>query len=61
MLTALAVTVTIIYTLRLAKESRAAQPKRKVAWTGMGAWAYFCTALVLLALALTPGAIAGAS
>ena len=61
MLTALAVTGTIIYTLRLAKESRAAQPKLKVAWTEMGAWAYFCTALVLLALALTPGAIAGAS
>jgi len=61
LLTALAVTGAIIYTLRLAKEGRTAQRKLKVAWAGMGAWAYICTALVLLALALTPGAIAGAS
>lgn len=60
-LTALAVTGAIIYTLRLTKERRAAQPSLKVAWAGMGAWAYVCTALVLLSLALTPGAIAGAS
>jgi len=61
LLTALAVTGAIIYTLRLAKEGRTAQSKLKVAWAGMGTWAYICTALVLLALALTPGAIAGAS
>ncbi|WP_394659878.1 PepSY-associated TM helix domain-containing protein [uncultured Novosphingobium sp.] len=61
LLTALAVTGATIYTLRLAKEGQAAQRKLKVAWAGMGAWAYVCTALVLLALALTPGAIVGAS
>ncbi|MBB4857982.1 putative iron-regulated membrane protein [Novosphingobium chloroacetimidivorans] len=61
LLTGLAVTGAIIYTLRLKKERRTASRKLKVAWTGMGAWAYLCTALVLLALALTPGAIAGAS
>lgn len=61
LLTALAVTGAIIYTLRLAKEGRAAQRRLRVAWGGMGAWAYLCTALVLLALALAPGAIAGAS
>jgi len=61
LLTVLAVTGAIIYTLRLAKEGRTAQSKLKVAWAGMGTWAYICTALILLALALTPGAIAGAS
>jgi len=61
LLTALAVTGATIYTLRLAKEGQAAQRKLKVVWRGMGAWAYLCTALVLLALALTPGAIVGAS
>lgn len=61
LLTTLAVTGMIIYALRLAKEGEAAQRKLAVAWAGMGAWAYICTALVLLALALTPGAIVGAS
>ena len=61
LLTALAVTGAIIYTLRLTREGRATRRKLKVAWAGMGTWAYICTALLLLALALTPGAIAGAS
>jgi hypothetical protein len=33
----------------------------RIAWSGMGAWAYVGTALVILALVLTPGAIGGAS
>jgi uncharacterized iron-regulated membrane protein len=58
-LTAMAVTGTMIYAMRLAKGSDDSRPKR--AWKAMGAWAYIGTALILLSLALTPAAIGGAS
>lgn len=60
-LTAIAVTGTMIYALRLAKASRSDEGALRLAWQGMGVWAYIGVALVLLALALTPGAIGGAS
>ncbi|MET0366194.1 MAG: PepSY-associated TM helix domain-containing protein, partial [Sphingobium sp.] len=59
-LTAMAVTGTMIYALRLTRASRSEDGVR-IAWRGMGAWAYIGVALILLALALTPGAIGGAS
>lgn len=60
-LTAMAVTGTMIYAMRLAKASRAQGSTMGLAWRGMGIWAYIGLALILLALALTPGAIGGAS
>ena len=61
LLTALAVTGTIIYSQRLCKADRDAGGGLRAAWAGMGAWAYVATALIILSLALTPGAIGGAS
>jgi uncharacterized iron-regulated membrane protein len=60
-LTTLAVTGTVIYSLRLARTIPGSTSASGRAWRGMGAWAYAGAGLVLLALALTPGAIAGAS
>jgi uncharacterized iron-regulated membrane protein len=59
-LTAMAVTGTMIYAMRLARSSQS-DDGLKLAWKGMGAWAYIGLALILLSLALTPGAIGGAS
>lgn len=61
LLTGLAVTGTIIYAKRLEKADRSDRGAVRLGWAGMGAWAYVATALVLLALVLTPGAIGGAS
>lgn len=60
-LTGLSVTGAIIYAKRLQKADRLESGLARTAWAGMGAWAYIATALVLLALVLTPGAIGGAS
>lgn len=60
-MTAMAVTGAMIYAMRLAKASRAQGDTTKIAWRGMGIWAYIGLALILLALALTPAAIGGAS
>lgn len=59
-MTAMAVTGTMIYGLRLAKAGKATEGATRLAWRGMGVWAYIGVALILLALALTPGAIGGA-
>lgn len=61
LMTAMAVTGTMIYAMRLAKASRTHGSTTRIAWQGMGLWAYIGLALILLALALTPGAIGGAS
>jgi uncharacterized iron-regulated membrane protein len=61
LLTAMAVTGTMIYAMRLARSSRSETGSMKIAWVGMGAWGYVGVALVLLTLILTPGAIGGAS
>jgi uncharacterized iron-regulated membrane protein len=58
-LTAMSVTGTIISAKRLAKAD--AQGATRAAWAGMGYWGYIATALVILSLLLTPGAIGGAS
>ncbi|AUW59876.1 peptidase [Sphingobium sp. SCG-1] len=60
-LTAMAITGTMIYSLRLAKAHETNDGAMRLAWRGMGVWAYVGMALILLALALTPGAISGAS
>ena len=60
-MTAMAVTGTMIYSLRLARAAKTEASGLRIAWAGMGAWGYAGVALVLLALALTPGAIGGAS
>ncbi|MBO9726199.1 MAG: PepSY domain-containing protein [Novosphingobium sp.] len=60
-LTGMSVTGVIIYAKRLEKAGKHEQTASRIAWAGMGAWAYVCTALVILALVLTPGAIGGAS
>jgi len=60
-LTAMAVTGTMIYSLRLAKVSRSDESALALAWRGMGAWGYIGIALVLIALVMTPAAIGGAS
>ncbi|MEC3909376.1 PepSY-associated TM helix domain-containing protein [Sphingobium sp. CR2-8] len=61
MLTAMSVTGTMIYAMRLAKSSRSQTAGVTLAWRGMGAWGYIGLALILLTLILTPGAIGGAS
>ena len=61
LLTAMAVTGTMIYAMRLARSSRSDVGSLKIAWQGMGAWGYIGIALILLTLILTPGAIGGAS
>jgi uncharacterized iron-regulated membrane protein len=61
LLTGLAVTGTIIYAKRLENADRLDKGAIRLGWAGMGAWAYVATALVLLSLILTPGAIGGAS
>lgn len=60
-LTGMAVTGVIIYAKRLEKAERHQRTAGRIAWAGMGAWGYVGTALVILALVLTPGAIGGAS
>ncbi|GAA0752067.1 MULTISPECIES: PepSY-associated TM helix domain-containing protein [Sphingomonas] len=60
-LTGLSVTGTIIYAKRLSKADPARCGVGRIAWSGMGAWGYLAVGLVVLALVLTPGAIAGAS
>jgi hypothetical protein len=57
----MAVTGVIIYAKRLEKAERHQRTAGRIAWAGMGAWGYVGTALVILALVLTPGAIGGAS
>jgi uncharacterized iron-regulated membrane protein len=59
-LTALSVTGVLIYSQRLAKESGTPGRKAALAWRGTGRWGYVGVALILLSLALTPGAIHGA-
>ena len=61
LLTAMAVTGTMIYAMRLARSARSDVGSLKIAWRGMGAWGYIGIALILLTLILTPGAIGGAS
>ncbi|MEV5022291.1 PepSY domain-containing protein [Sphingobium sp. LMA1-1-1.1] len=61
LLTAMAVTGTMICAMRLARSSRSNAGSMKIAWQGMGAWGYIGIALILLTLILTPGAIGGAS
>lgn len=61
LLTGMSVTGVIIYAKRLEKAERHQRTSGRIAWAGMGAWAYVCTALVIVALVLTPGAIGGAS
>ncbi|MCI4592250.1 PepSY domain-containing protein [Sphingobium sp. BYY-5] len=61
LLTAMAVTGTMIYAMRLVRSSRSDAGSLKRAWQGMGAWGYVGFALILLTLILTPGAIGGAS
>jgi uncharacterized iron-regulated membrane protein len=60
-LTGMSVTGVIIYAKRLEKAEKQMRGPARIAWSGMGAWAYVGTALVILALVLTPGAIGGAS
>lgn len=60
-LTAISVTGVIIYSKRLARSDPDRPSAAKTAWAGMGAWAYAGTALIIVALILTPGAIGGAS
>ncbi|EQB10671.1 PepSY-associated TM helix domain-containing protein [Sphingobium lactosutens] len=60
-LTAMAVTGTMIYATRLAKVAQRHGNGWQLAWRGMGIWGYISIALLLMALALTPGAIGGAS
>ncbi|WP_346766752.1 PepSY-associated TM helix domain-containing protein [Novosphingobium sp. ERW19] len=60
-LTGMSVTGVIIHAKRLEKADQDQRSAGRLAWAGMGAWAYICTGLVILALALTPGAIGGAS
>lgn len=60
MLTALSVTGVMIYSLRLkSAENPAPRGALAKAWGGMGAWAYPAVGLILMSLALTPGAILG--
>jgi uncharacterized iron-regulated membrane protein len=59
-LTGMSVTGTIIYAKRLEKAERQQRSAARIAWSGMGAWAYIGIALVVMALILTPGAIVGA-
>lgn len=61
LLTAMAITGTMIYAMRLARSARSDVGSLKIAWRGMGAWGYIGIALILLTLILTPGAIGGAS
>lgn len=58
-LTAMSVTGVIISAKRLAKAD--GQNAVRAGWADMGAWGYIATALVILSLLLTPGAIGGAS
>jgi uncharacterized iron-regulated membrane protein len=60
-LTAMAVTGTMICATRLAKNAQLHGNGWQLAWRGMGIWAYIGIALVLMAPALTPVAIGGAS
>jgi uncharacterized iron-regulated membrane protein len=60
-LTGMSVTGVIIYAKRLEKAEKHRRAAGRIAWSGMGAWAYVGTALVIMALVLTPGAIGGAS
>lgn len=60
-LTALSVTGVIICAMRLAKTQGAGTNATRSAWSAMGIWGYIGIALILLSLALTPGAIVGAS
>lgn len=61
LLTALSVTGVIICAMRLAKANGPTATASHSAWRAMGVWGYVGVALILLALALTPGAIVGAS
>lgn len=61
LLTGLSVTGTIICARRLQKADQTGQGALRSVWAQMGAWAYIATALVVLSLLLTPGAIGGAS
>ncbi|GAM04025.1 hypothetical protein MBENS4_1023 [Novosphingobium sp. MBES04] len=60
-LTGMSIPGVIIYAKRLEKAEKHMRSAGNIAWSGMGAWAYACTALVILALVLTPFAITGAS
>ncbi|MFV0623485.1 PepSY-associated TM helix domain-containing protein [Sphingomonas sp. ac-8] len=60
-LTGMSGTGVIIYAKRLQKAEKGQRTARRIAWAGMGAYAYVGIALILLALALTPSAIGGAS
>ena len=46
LLTAMAVTGTMIYAMRLARSSRSNAGSMKIAWQGMGAWGYIGIALI---------------
>lgn len=61
LLTGLSVTGMLIYARRIQRADRVEGGGVRIAWAGMGLWAYVSIAAVILALALTPGAIGGAS
>lgn len=60
-LTGMSITGTIICAKRLERAGAGGTGPIRSAWAGMGAWGYVCAGLILLALILTPGALAGAS
>lgn len=51
----------IIYAMRLAQANGPPTTASHSAWRTTGVWGYIGVALILLALALAPGAIVGAS
>ncbi|MEN3748768.1 PepSY-associated TM helix domain-containing protein [Sphingomonas sp. HF-S3] len=59
LMTALAVTGTMIYAMRLARTETGGG--MRIAWCGMGVWGWVGVAAVVTALAMTPYAIGGAS
>lgn len=59
LMTALAVTGTMIYAMRLTRTE--AGGGMRIAWRGMGVWGWVGVAAVVTALAMTPYAIGGAS
>jgi uncharacterized iron-regulated membrane protein len=60
LLTGLAVTGAMIYSLRLARGPDAPERASLRLWRGMGAWRYAATAGVVVALALAPFSMSGA-
>lgn len=57
LLTGLAVTGVMIYSLRLHKTQEEPRSAWARAWKGMGVWAYPAIGLIIMSLVLTPGAL----